>query len=82
MCILKTKTNKQKSPQKWNPQVERTKICSVSRIHRAPYSMETQLYKDKLNYLMLPFASQVKKKKKGYKVKYFKLFSDRNLLHN
>lgn len=63
MCIILKTQNKQ-SPQKWNPQVERTKIHSISKLHRAPYSMETQLYKDKLNYLMLPFASRVQKKKK------------------
>lgn len=63
------------------PTSRKNKNFSVSRIHRAPNSMETQLCKDKLNYLMSPFAFRVGEKK-GYRVKHFKLFFDRNLLHN
>lgn len=66
-------------PHKKKPTNKKNKISSLSGIHRAQYYMETQLYKNKLNYLMSPFASQVKK---DYRIKHFKLFVDRNLLHN
>lgn len=67
----KKENKKKKMPHK--------QISRLSGKHRTQDYMETQLYKNKLNYLMLPFASQVKK---GYRIKHFKLFVDRNLLHN
>lgn len=45
------------------PTSRKNKNFSVSRIHRAPNSMETQLCKDKLNYLMSPFAFRFGKKR-------------------
>lgn len=62
ICIFSKQKTKDKSPtKKWNPQIERTKISSLAGIHSALFYMETQLYKDKLNYFMSPSASQSKK---------------------
>lgn len=79
MHILQKKEKiTKKSPTKTNPQ-KRTKFpASLGYTEHSIY-IETQLYNNKLNYLMSPFASQVKK---GYRIKHFKLFIDRNLLHN
>lgn len=76
--LQKKKKNNKRCLIKTNPQIKRTKF-PASLGYRAQYYMETQLYKNKLNYLMSPFASQVKK---DYRIKHFKLFVDRNLLHN
>lgn len=78
MCILKTKTKK--------PHKDGTHKQKEQEFQRLQDTQGTQLYgntavQGQIELLNVTFCF-LSRKKKGYRVKHFKLFFDRNLMHN
>lgn len=83
MCILKTKTkNKIKKPTKMEPTSRKNKNLQRLSDTQGILLYGNTVVQGHIDLLNVTFCFPSQKTKKGYRVKYFTLFCDRNLLHD